>query len=61
MKIFTKNKKSLINILFFGLLSGIGVKYFWGGFENNNIKLELTGIDEEIQGFYTQLNNETIQ
>ena len=61
MNIFTKHDKSLIIILLFGLLSGIGMKYFRGGFENENIKLELTGIDEKIQGFYTQLNNETIQ
>ena len=45
----------------FGLLNGIGVKYFRGGFENDNIKFELTGIDEENQGFYTQLNNEITQ
>jgi len=27
------------------------VKYFRGVFENENIKLELNGIDEEIKGF----------
>ena len=51
MKIFTKHEKSFIIILIIGLLSGIGVKYFRGGFENKNIKLELNGIDEEIKGF----------
>ena len=61
MKIFTKHEKSQIIILILGLLSRIGVKYFRGGFKNENINLELTGINEEIQGFYTQLYSEEIQ
>ncbi len=59
MKIFTRQEKSLVMILAFGLLSGIGVKYFKGGFDTNNSKLEFVELDEEINEFYINLNDST--
>ena len=40
MKFFTKQKKLLVILLSLGLLSGIGLKYFKGGFDKEEIEID---------------------
>ena len=61
MKIFTKQEKILVLILVFGLLSGIGVKYYKGGFEVSKSNLEYVELDEDINEFYIELNDSTLE
>jgi len=56
MKFFTKQEKILAILLSVGLVSGISVKYFKGGFEESH-SLELIEIDETIQEYYEDLNS----
>ena len=56
MKFFTKQEKLLVILLSLGLLSGIGLKYFKGGFDKKEIEIELIDIDENIVQYYEELN-----
>ena len=56
MKFFTKQEKLLVILLSLGLLSGIGLKYFKGGFDKEEIEIELIDVDENIVQYYEELN-----
>lgn len=61
MKIFTKHEKILVILLSIGLVSGISIKYLRGGFDKNEARLELVGVDKSIQNVYKILNDPIIE